>query len=725
MSRKQVKPPTISELASRARFKTLEDIVRNAFSNMESASRMTVTEAGQTYTRLGSGGGFSTPWSLKKTPYLKEPQDVQTSLDFTGCIFIGPARTGKTMMGMNTISHTVMTDPRDLLYVHMDRENARKWSNGDLQRYLETSTAVREQQLTSRQHDNTFDKAFKSGMRFLLTYPTSSNLSGITVPFVMFIDYDRMADDIDGEGNAYDLGSMRTTTYKRFAMTVAESSPNPKKELQNPRWMPRSPHEAPPIKGIFELYNRGDRRRWQWCCPHCVDWFEPDFKLLDWGNRTDPMEARENTVLICPTGCVIEPHMKDSLNSNGRWIREGEMIEPGLDGKTIVRPGSKVTRSSIASFWLKGPAAAYQDWGQLVEKYLRALIALEDTGDESPLKKTVTTDQGNYYIPLSRLSDIAPEYLKDKAEDWGTEADNPTVPEGVRFIVATIDIQKTAFVVQVTGFTPDMDAVVIDMFKVRLSNRLNARGERLPIDPAAYFDDWKVLEEEVMQKTYELADGSGRRMGIRATGSDSGGSEGVAGHAYNFWRHLKSQQNGSHRRFILLKGEGSKSAPLARTNFPDSSKKDRMAVARGDVPVVFLNSNPLKDRVNLLMARRVTEASDEGGGKLRYPSWAEDWFYVQLTSEVRSEKGWTNIRKRRNEAFDLTYYALGMVLRPREDGSPYVHFAIDRINWDNPPSWADDWDNNDFVTKITIEGEFKVVTPKSTLNFAELGKTLA
>ena len=699
MTVKNIRPATIAELMDRGRFKSIEEIANAAFAEMRPADRLSVTQAAEKYTRLGSGGGHSKPWSLDKTPYLKEPQDVMTSLDFQGMIFVGPARTGKTVMGLNAISHTVKTDPRDMLYVHMDRENARKWSNGDLNRYLQSSTAIRAEQLTSRQFDNTFDKTFKSGMRFLLTYPTASNLSGITVPFVGFIDYDRMDDDVDGEGNPFDLGSMRTTTFKRFAMTFAESSPNPNKEIQDPRWIPESPHAAPPIRGIFELYNRGDRRRWMWCCPSCAEWFESDFKLLDWGGKTDPMEAREATVMVCPTsGCVLLPHQKDAMNRTGRWIREGEMIETGIDGATVVRPGMKVTRSSIASFWLKGPAAAYQDWGQLVEKYLRAEKALEETGDDGPLRKTITTDQGGFYIPKTRLSEMSPEVLKNKAEDWGSTEENPTVPPGVRFLIGTADVQKNAFVCQVNGFTETGDMVVIDAFKIRLSNRRNAADERLPIDPAAYAGDWDVLETELMSKTYELADGSGRRMRLRAVASDSGGAEGVTGHAYNFWRKLKGKQDGSHRRFILVKGDTTKGAPRARTTWPDASKKDKLSVARGDVPVVMLQSNSLKDLVYLLMARRVADESQETqGGMLRYPDWLENWFYVQLTSELRSIKGWENTRKRRNESFDLSYYAQGIALRPVEAGVPYVHFGADRLDFNAPPIWAADWDENEFV----------------------------
>ena len=27
--------------------------------------------------------------------------------------------------------------------------------------------------------------------------------------------------------------------------------------------------------GILSLYNRGDRRRWYWPCPHCGEYFQP------------------------------------------------------------------------------------------------------------------------------------------------------------------------------------------------------------------------------------------------------------------------------------------------------------------------------------------------------------------------------------------------------------------------------------------------------------------
>ncbi|RWX70035.1 hypothetical protein EN780_04425 [Mesorhizobium sp. M4B.F.Ca.ET.089.01.1.1] len=724
----RMRPPSINDLIDAAPYQNLEELLTKGFESLTPQEILTVSEAAEKYMRIGGGSGHSVKWSAKKTPYLVEPMNVLTSLDYQGMVFVGPARTGKTMMSLGWLTHTVKTNPGDMLYIHMDRENARKWSNGDLKRFLEASTHVRAEQFTSRQDDNTFDKEFKSGMRFLLAYPTASNLSGITVPYGWLIDYDRMDDNVDGEGNPFDLLQMRTTTFKRFGMTVAESSPNPNKDIQDPKWTPpkHSPHEAPPIRGIFELYNRGDRRRWYWCCPHCNESFEPDFKLLRYPDSEDIMEAREQTFMLCPgfqCGGVLEPYMKEELNEGARWVKDG-MIWVPTENRIIERNGMKAARSSIASFWMKGPAAAYQDWGQLVEKHLRAEKALRDTGDDAPLRKTVTTDQGSYYIPASRLSERSPEDLKNKAEDWGATEDEPMVPAGVRFIIATADVQKSAFVVQVHGFTATGDEVVLEGFKLRLSNRLNGAGEKLPIDPAAFADDWNVLGE-VLDKTYPLADGSGRRMRIRALGCDSGGAEGVTGHAYNFYRKLKKAGDGKHRRFCLIKGEPSKTAPHAHTTWPDSKQKGKKAVAKGDVPVIMLNSNLMKDRISNMMARRVEDESEEHtGAMLRYPDWMPDWFYNQMTTEIRTDKGWENPLKRRNESFDLAYYALGLAIRPYEELVPYVTFNFDRIDWENPPGWAADWDENDLV--FGGESEQEIEQGKSdTMSFAALAAKLA
>lgn len=716
-------------------YPSLEHLVLDAFQAMRPQEILTVTEAAQKYHIIRQPGAHSGPWSPEKTPYMVEVQNLFTSLDYTGVCFVGPARSGKSAASLNWLIHTAISDPADMLIVQMTQNDARKWSKLDLAKMFRDSETMRSLLRPGRVNDNVNDKEFRSGMRLTIVWPTVNNLSSITVPRVMLMDYDRMPDDVDGEGSPFDLAKKRTTTFKRFGMTYVESSPNPAKEIEDARWIPKSPHQAPPIRGIFEIYNRGDRRLWHWECPSCHDAFEPHFKHLTYPDTEDPFEAGEAARMKCPScGHLIHPRMKEELNNGGRWVRDG-MIWLPREGQIVPIEGRTPARSDIASFWLKGPAAGYQEWKSLVVDYIRAEQAYVETGDESPLKKTVTADQGNYYIPKSRQSERKPEELKEVAEDWGSTQEVPTVPWGVRFLIATVDVQARSFVVQINGFAPNGDMFVIDGFKITMSIRRDEEGNRLPMAPPAFAEDWELLRE-VIGREYPLADGSGRMMKVLLTACDSGGQEGTTHHAYNFWRSLKAEGEGLHRRFMLVKGGTSITAPRALVSFPDSNQRGIKAVAKGDVPICTFNSTLLKDQVAAMLQRRV-EADDIGedrGGMIRYPDWMPDWFYSQMTAEVREPKGWKNTSRRRNEAFDLSYYAIGAAIRPPDRYAPFLTINLDKLNWDEPPLWARDWDENDNVYlpvvevessfSMEVESQIKDATPKRR-TFEEIGAMLA
>ncbi len=709
---------------------SLEHMVAETFGQIAPQEILSVVEAAEKYVYIRQPGSYVGFWSREKAPYLVEPQEVLTSLDYVGEIFIGPARTGKSHMALNFISHTAKTDPTDMQVVLSTQHTARDWSKRDLNKMLRDSKEIGALLRPGRQNDNTFDKEFQSGMKLLVNWPTATNLSGKTIRYNWIMDYDRIDDNIDGEGNAFDLTDKRGESFKRFRMTVAESSPNPEKEITDPKWRPKTPHEAPPIKGIFSLYNRGDRRRWYWECPQCHASFEPSFKLFHYPKSNDMMESAEQVSLVCPH-CTfpMEPAMKQDLNTHGRWVKDGMIWRPA-EGDIIQIPGERVARSDIASFWMKGPAAIFQDWDKIVLNYLRAEQEYEDTGDEMPLRKTVTTDQGDFYIPKARLSERAPEDLKNKAEDWGSTQEDPTVPHGVRFLIATVDVQARSFVVQVQGFT-ETDMVVIDGFKIIRSARMNAEGEREMINPAAYAEDWDRITEEVVRKSYPVDDASGRRMTIRATGCDSAGREGFTVNAYAWWRRLRDDPERLHRRVILVKGDGKPTAPRTAVSWPDQQNKDKNSPIRGDVPVLRLQSNLLKDQLSGMLERRV-EAETEGGGMVRYPKWMPDWFYAQMTTEIRTPKGWVNPHGRRNETFDLSYYALAVAVRPPDiaTNAPWVIFRWDRMRWTDPewspPSWAAEWDDNDLVfDPREAEAMVKAAEVKPKKSFADLAKDLA
>ncbi len=262
------------------------------------------------------------------------------------------------------------------------------------------------------------------------------------------------------------------------------------------------------------------------------------------------------------------------------------------------------------------------------------------------------------------------------------------VPTKVRFLLASIDVQGNRFEVQVHGVVPatnGFDLVVIDRFDIRKSERYDQDGERFWVNPGAYPEDWDVITDKVLDKTYLTDESHPRQMSIRSVFCDSGGRAGVTTNAYDYYRRLK--QDGYGGRFWLIKGDGMKTAPRVRKAFPDSGRKDRKAGARGEIPVLMLNTDLLKDWLD-----RALDRVEPGGGYIEFADWFELDFYKELCAEIKNPKNgkWENPKKLRNETTDLISYCY----------AGCVFFRVDKIDWDNPPVWADEWDNNPLVSSL-------------------------
>jgi phage terminase large subunit GpA-like protein len=671
-------------------FQSLEQIILAAAEGVRPPERFNIAQAAEKYVYLNNPGSYVGYYTHERTPYTREVEETLTSLDYTGVVMVGPARTGKTQIALNAIAHSVVCDPADSMVIGMTQASIRDWSQKELRRMFRNSSEVGARVRPGRQNMNVHDVHFTNGMSLLLKWPTISELSGKTIQRLYLQDYDRMPQDVDGEGNPFDLARTRSQTFGRFGMTFAESSPG--FPVSDAKWIARTQHEAPPTQdpltdagGILGLYNRGDRRRWYWRCPQCEEPFQPRFDRLSWPETKDKMEAAEAASLVCShCGFPIPSSMKHELNIAGRWVKDGMIWMP--DGSMRGTP----IRSDIASFWMFGPAAGFSDWKTLVFRYLTAMEEFEQTGSEEGLKVTTTVDQGEPYLSAALSSNRMPEELKARAEDWGGSADDPVVPEGVRFLTATIDVQaggRPSFVVHVFGHGEGNDIWHVDMFKIRHAVDRYVDDVLDLVDPAAYPEDWHQIVEKVIEKTYPLGDGSGRRMAIKIVGCDSGGREGVTTNAYNFWRWLRDEYKDQlyHRTFRLLKGDSPKNGPRMRETYPDAQRRDRKSGSRGDVPVLMVHSNLLKDQVSAMLGR-----TEPGGGMVHFPIWAENWLYTQLTTEIRTAKGWENPTGKRNEAFDLLYYACGLVL--------HSTIRAEHIDWSKPPPWADVWDKNELVT---------------------------
>lgn len=629
--------------------------------------RMRVADAVAQYMRVPMGAGNSVPWDPLVAPYVIEPMNCLASREYDAVIFVGPARTGKTIGLIDGwVIYNVICDPADMLIIQMTEEKAREHSKKRLARTFRVSPEVVSRLSPNKNDNNVYDRTFLAGNYLKIGWPSVNIMSSSDYKCVALTDYDRFPEDIDGEGDAFSLASKRTTTFMSSGMTLVESSPG--RDVKDVKWRRTSPHEAPPTTGILSLYNRGDRRRWYWPCPHCGEYFQPCGDVVaGFRDIADPVLASEAAYIQCPS-CSgrIMPEQKRELNGRGVWLRDGESIN--ADGSRYGDP----RRSRIASFWMEGPAAAYQTLSQLVYKLLTAEQEYETTGSEETLRAVINTDWGLPYLPRASMEQRKSELLEQRAEPVPSRS----VPDGVNFLVATVDVQAgrhRRFVVQVTGYGSRGERWIIDRYNITQSLRGDSDGESQRIDPASYPEDWDVLLTDVFHKSWPLASDPSQQMRLMAMAVDSGGEDGVTDNAYKFWRRCR--RDGLGKRIYLFKGDSIRRAKLITRTFPDNTgRTGRRAQAAGDVPLWLLQTDVLKDRVNNALWR-----DSPGPGYVHFPDWLGSWFYDELTYEERSSDGkWSKPGRGANEAFDLMVYAEALVI---------LH-GYEKIRWPDAPEWA-------------------------------------
>jgi phage terminase large subunit GpA-like protein len=662
-----------------------------AWPALQPPNRMRVSEGAAQNLRIARPGGASGYWNPAETPYMVEPVDMLGSRRHAAVCFVGPAQSGKTVaLGEGWLAHAVVNDPGDMLIVQMTQDKAREYSKQRIDRAIRNSPTLWAMRGASSRDDNLHDKQFRNGMWAKIAWPTPSNLSSTSYRYVFLTDYDRVEDDIGGEGDMFSLGLARTRTFLSRGMLAVESSPG--RPVVDPAWKATTPHEAPPTKGILGVYNRSDRRRLYWCCPHCSEWMQaepglglfrlpPDDELIEEVRGLDiDRFVRERARVICSaSGCIIDFEHRERMNRTARWLQDGLTI----DGQG--RVSGTPRESSIAGYWLGGAAAAYITWETLLRKHMQALLEYALNGSELALQTTVNTDQSMPYTSR-HLSDAAATSA-DPASRAQADRERYIVPDEARYLVAAVDVQggkNARFEVQVHAVGEHQQEWLVDRFPIKASKREGLGDEFAPIDPASHPEDWDLLTEKVVNATYRTHDAT-REMRVRLVVVDTGGEDGVTDKSYAWYRRLRRE--GLHARVRLVKGASQKDL--------DWYVRETMVGAKqgqGDVPLYLLNPNKLKDVVAACLRRRVP-----GPGYYNFPEpksvknpqgWLPASFFDELAAEVRNERGvWEQVRLR-NEALDLCCYI--------KAGS--MMLGVDRKGfWESPPRWARTHDDNSEV----------------------------
>lgn len=668
--------------------KALEDVF-GGWESLKPPARVTIAEGVAQTLKIVQTGGTTMDWSAEETPYMVEPMNMLASRKHEAVVFVGPARTGKTeSLITGWMANSVVNDPGDFAIFHMSQEKAREFSKTTIDRAIRHSEKLKVMMSSSAHADNTHDKMFKHGMWLRIAWPTVSNMSGSTYRYTALTDYDRMPDDIDGEGAAFFLALKRVQTFGSRGMCMAESSPG--RDITDPNWRPATAHEGPPVGGIVGLYNATDRRRLYWKCHDCYEWFEaaPGLKLFGLPDEQDLLdEIRSSNLesmathfsrIICPhCGSLHLIKQKKELNKRAVWIADGMSMDKydDLHGEALA--------STMAGYWLGGVAAAFQPWRSIIMRYLQALRQYALSGMEEALKNTFNVDQGVPY--LSRHLAEASLRERDPKDRADNELQRYVVPDWTRLVIASVDVQggnKARFDVQVHAVGEHGEQALVNRFAIRDSRREGIGQQWAPIDPASHKEDWDRITEEVVRSTYRTSL-EGREIRVRMTVVDSGGEDGVTGNAYEWMRRCR--RAGLSLRVMLYKGLPGKNrtkgqiTPLIR----ESMLGGRSRGEKGDVPVYVCNSDLLADTVSNNLNRTMP-----GPGYYHFPEpksdknpdgWLPESFFDELKAEVRNEDGtWTQVRSR-NESFDHC----------KMIHAAYMRLGCDKFrDWSNVPAWA-------------------------------------
>lgn len=669
-------------------------LLRETLSGLLPPDRITVAEFAEANRWVPSPvGGHLIRWDNATAPYLRGPMEALTDPAFDTVAIVGPAASGKTMVGENWLLHTIAVDPANMLWYGNTDPVIESYSKGRIAPMLEAHEPLIGDRLHGR--DAVGFKRFTGGRVEFLPF-TRSALVNKHVARILADEYDAYDESL---GDPLQLLNPRRQAAGADSMLLAISHP----DLGAPIAAPRDQQ-----RGIMALYADSDRRTWWWACPHCRAYSSPNpgtsrFMALTWPEDAPLEQVEAEAALLCPvSGCIITEADRLAMLPTGRWVAEGEEIDEAgrITGERI--------RRTTAGFWIVGVMSPFVRGGlgglaRAVEQAKRESIV---AGDDRSLREAMVKSWGVPFTPQRQVGTIEAAALAERARP-----DLPLgeVPAGARLLTTAVDVQGNRFELLTRAWGEGLESWVIDY-------------RAIPADPATDGAAWDALLAELAALAYPLADSSGRHMRVRCAIFDAVGQPGVTEQAYAAW--LRARRAGKVRKAGVVRGRDAWSllpargasaaqAPRLSITYPEGGRGDRKASARGEVPLAVFNPNWAKDALASQLAR-----AEPGPGTVHFPAGLRSEapphaFFEQLAAERRDKRGaWAKAQQHlRNEAFDLMVMA---------EIAARLHGAH-RIDWRRPPGWAAEWDRNSMVGDIQPVSAPPAPPPPPSLSRPEAG----
>lgn len=461
------------------------------------------------------------PGRWKAYPFQVEIMDAVTDPRVERVTWMKSARVGYTKTIGAGIGYYIHQDPCPQLVVQPTIEDAKGYSKDEIAPMIrdcpELARIVLDEaeEAGAREAGNTIrHKKYPGGVLSLIGANSGSGFRRITKRVVWFDEVDAYPPSAGSDGDPIELGVKRTQTFWNRKI-VAGSTPL-----------------LAGSSRIEAMFLEGDRRRFFVPCPSCGHMaplvFTEDAKTGRFGHVMRwPKGKPEEAFFSCQqNGCVIEHKDKRAMVAGGEWRAEGEF-------------------NGHASFhiWAAYSFAANASWGQIAEEFVAA------NGNTEKLRTFVNTILGETWKEPGEAPDHSRLYAQRETYAIGT------VPEGVRFLTAGLDVQKDRVVYEVVGWGARKESWSID-------------AGVIPFD-TSNAAQWEKVDELLTRGYYSE---SGVAFSVRTLAADSGYNTQAV---YNYAR-----RHAAGLRVIAVKGVSTQSSIVGPPKAVDVLMNGRR-IARG------------------------------------------------------------------------------------------------------------------------------------------------
>lgn len=439
--------------------------------------------------------GDPVKYRIEITPYVRGYQDAMDIPAVRVVALQGPARFSKTVGAENKVMKHWTFGPRfNCLWYMQTKDDLADYVDERFEWMLLNHPDVCDLIDWSDPKNGRFRKVIGNAL-LLMRAATLGTTRGKAAPIII-------ADEID----AYD---------KRIRNAILTLVNNRQREFGANAIAFLCSHPDAGPQGIAGIIAGGLKHLWHWLCPKCRKSSSPcqgaEHRMVwnvgDLMKLAEDMERQEFLDMVERDARLVCPHCRAEVDEPGRlpmsnagvWLQPHQVLE--CDGS--VTGEAKV--AEIMGFVGHAMMSPFVNLGKLARGWAQAKVHADLTGDDTALKEETVKSLGEEYGGAD--SETVIESWKVVKTRLGASYDLKTVPIGVRFLTAFVDVQGDRFEVRVIGWDLAKQSWLIDAFAIKQPppDMARQKGAFDNIDPANRLADWDILEHAVLNQVYVTA----------------------------------------------------------------------------------------------------------------------------------------------------------------------------------------------------------------------------